>query len=96
MDTVTNLCGVPLVGLSVDCSEWVKAGLISHEDMLDRNWAYWTTFSAVCIKRFVFVNLIYMLPFLGRVLVYLCRSGLLRLITEWSTGDPSSFCGFRI
>jgi len=55
MDTVTNLCGVPLVGLSVDCSEWVKAGLISHEDMLDRNWAYWTTFSAdVC--WFIFVG----------------------------------------
>lgn len=46
---VTKIYGILLVGLSVDCSSWVKAGLISREDMLDRNWAYWTTFSAVCI-----------------------------------------------
>ncbi|KAI0677740.1 hypothetical protein C8Q78DRAFT_1004170 [Trametes maxima] len=33
------------LGLNIDCSPWVKSGLISHEDMLDRNWAYWSTFS---------------------------------------------------
>ncbi|KDQ56260.1 hypothetical protein JAAARDRAFT_36436 [Jaapia argillacea MUCL 33604] len=33
------------LGLSVDCSPWVKSGLISDSDMLARNWAYWTTFS---------------------------------------------------
>ncbi len=35
------------VGLSFDSSQWVKAGLISNDDMMDRNWAYWTTFSEV-------------------------------------------------
>ncbi|KAI0355507.1 hypothetical protein OH77DRAFT_1454895 [Trametes cingulata] len=33
------------LGLNIDCSPWVKSGLITHEDMLDRNWAYWATFS---------------------------------------------------
>ncbi|KZT28805.1 hypothetical protein NEOLEDRAFT_1239318 [Neolentinus lepideus HHB14362 ss-1] len=33
------------LGLCVDCSPWVKCGLISDDDMLARNWAYWTTFS---------------------------------------------------
>jgi len=35
------------VGLSVDCSEWVRLKLIDEADKLDRNWAYWTTFSQV-------------------------------------------------
>ncbi|TFK48724.1 hypothetical protein OE88DRAFT_1663816 [Heliocybe sulcata] len=33
------------LGLCVDCSSWVKCGLLSEDDMLARNWAYWTTFS---------------------------------------------------
>ncbi|KAH9854843.1 hypothetical protein C2E23DRAFT_874926 [Lenzites betulinus] len=33
------------LGLNVDCSPWVKSGLVSPEDQLDRNWAYWATFS---------------------------------------------------
>ncbi|KAJ7277435.1 hypothetical protein C8J57DRAFT_1309251 [Mycena rebaudengoi] len=33
------------VGLAVDASAWVRSGLISHDDMLDRNWTYWTTLS---------------------------------------------------
>jgi len=33
-----------MLGLGVDCSSWVKERIISHDDMLDRNWAYWTTF----------------------------------------------------
>jgi len=37
------------LGLSIDSSPWVKANLISHDDMLDRNWAYWTTFCQVCL-----------------------------------------------
>lgn len=35
------------VGLNIDCSKWVKAGLITHDDMLDRNWAHWTSYSLV-------------------------------------------------
>ncbi|KIY69004.1 hypothetical protein CYLTODRAFT_421134 [Cylindrobasidium torrendii FP15055 ss-10] len=34
-----------VLGLGIDSSPMVKAGLISHNDMLDRNWAYWSTFS---------------------------------------------------
>ena len=37
------------VGLNVDCSEWVKLGIIDEADKLDRNWANWTTFSQVSI-----------------------------------------------
>ncbi|KAJ4001976.1 hypothetical protein F5050DRAFT_1559716, partial [Lentinula boryana] len=33
------------LGLNVDCSAWVKSGLITTHDMYDRNWAYWTTFT---------------------------------------------------
>jgi hypothetical protein len=42
------------VGLSIDCSTWVTSGLISHDDMLDRNWAHWTTFSQVQV-HFIFL-----------------------------------------
>ncbi|KAE9402722.1 hypothetical protein BT96DRAFT_918021 [Gymnopus androsaceus JB14] len=33
------------LGLSVDCSAWVKSGLITTHDMYDRYWAYWTNFT---------------------------------------------------
>ncbi|KAJ2928460.1 hypothetical protein H1R20_g8634, partial [Candolleomyces eurysporus] len=33
------------LGLDVDCSEWVKLGLIEETDVLDRYWTYWTTFA---------------------------------------------------
>ncbi|KAJ7731550.1 hypothetical protein DFH07DRAFT_755597 [Mycena maculata] len=33
------------LGLSVDSSAWVRSGLITHDEMRDRNWAYWTTFT---------------------------------------------------
>ncbi|TBU44341.1 hypothetical protein BD309DRAFT_1080110 [Dichomitus squalens] len=33
------------LGLKIDCSPWVKQGLITQEDMLDRNWSYWTIFN---------------------------------------------------
>ncbi|KAG6831081.1 hypothetical protein H0H87_006197 [Tephrocybe sp. NHM501043] len=33
------------VGLSIDCSAWVKSGLITENDMFDRNWAFWTIFT---------------------------------------------------
>jgi len=36
-----------LVGLNEDCSKWVEAGLISEDDMLDRNWAHFTNYSMV-------------------------------------------------
>lgn len=36
-----------ILGLEVDCSKLVTAGKISHDDMLDRNWAHWTAFSLV-------------------------------------------------
>ncbi|KAH9989703.1 hypothetical protein BJV74DRAFT_837982 [Russula compacta] len=32
------------LGLGIDCSPWVEAGRITHAEMLDRNWALWTTF----------------------------------------------------
>jgi hypothetical protein len=41
-----NAC-LSLVGLGIDCSPWVEAGLITHAGMLDRNWALWTTFCQV-------------------------------------------------
>ncbi|KAI0076969.1 hypothetical protein K474DRAFT_1561411, partial [Panus rudis PR-1116 ss-1] len=31
------------LGLSVDCTPWVKSGMIKPEDALDRQWAYWGT-----------------------------------------------------
>ncbi|KAJ6616846.1 hypothetical protein B0H10DRAFT_2035936 [Mycena sp. CBHHK59/15] len=38
----------------VDSSAWVRSGLITHDDMLDRNWAYWTTFSQdICWSLYV-------------------------------------------
>lgn len=37
-----------------------------------------------------------MSAFIGRLLVYLCWSGLLYFITERLRNDPSSFRGFRI
>lgn len=36
-----------LVGLGINCAAWVRAGLISEHDMLDRYWGYWTTFTQV-------------------------------------------------
>ena len=36
---------IPAVGLKTDCSPWVKSGLITQEDMMDRNWSYWTIFT---------------------------------------------------
>ncbi|KAF9011740.1 hypothetical protein BDQ17DRAFT_1503158 [Cyathus striatus] len=42
------------LGLSMDCSAWVNSGLIAEDDRLDRNWAYWTTFSQdVCWSLYV-------------------------------------------
>ena len=35
------------VGLSIDCSRWVRAGIITHDEMLDRNWAHWDIFAMV-------------------------------------------------
>ncbi|KAI0069306.1 hypothetical protein BV25DRAFT_1910990 [Artomyces pyxidatus] len=32
------------LGLGLDCSPWVSAGLISESGMLDRNWVFWATF----------------------------------------------------
>ncbi|KAJ7628379.1 hypothetical protein FB45DRAFT_918143 [Roridomyces roridus] len=37
------------LGLGIDPKVWVKSGLLSHQDMVNRNWAYWTIFSVdVC------------------------------------------------
>ncbi|KAL0945802.1 hypothetical protein HGRIS_012089 [Hohenbuehelia grisea] len=42
------------LGLDIDCSALVNSGMISHDDKLDRNWAYWTTFSQdVCWSLYV-------------------------------------------
>jgi len=35
------------LGLGIDCSPWVEAGLITEAGMLDRNWALWATFCQV-------------------------------------------------
>ena len=40
-----------VVGLSIDCSPWVEQNRISYHDMLDRNWAHWTTFCMVSNNR---------------------------------------------
>ena len=34
-----------LVGLNLDCSEWVKLGLMDETERLDRHWASWTNFT---------------------------------------------------
>ena len=36
-----------LVGLNLDCSEWVKLGLMDDAERLDRHWASWTNFTQV-------------------------------------------------
>ncbi|PPQ63888.1 hypothetical protein CVT24_010355 [Panaeolus cyanescens] len=42
------------LGLNVDCSDWVKIGIISEPDRLDRLWASWMTFSQdVCWSLYV-------------------------------------------
>ncbi|KAJ7747438.1 hypothetical protein DFH07DRAFT_747798 [Mycena maculata] len=42
------------LGLSIDSSAWVRSGLITHDEMLDLNWAYWTTFTYdVCWSLYV-------------------------------------------
>ena len=42
------------MGLNVDCSQWVKNGLIDESDMLDRQWTNWTTFTQdVCWSLYV-------------------------------------------
>ncbi|KAJ7130304.1 fungal-specific transcription factor domain-containing protein [Mycena epipterygia] len=33
------------LGLGVDCRIWVKSGLITHDEMVGRNCAYWSVFS---------------------------------------------------
>ncbi|KAH6903222.1 hypothetical protein BKA70DRAFT_603926 [Coprinopsis sp. MPI-PUGE-AT-0042] len=33
------------LGLDVDCSEWIKSGLIEESDVLDRYWTFWTIFA---------------------------------------------------
>ncbi|RXW17748.1 hypothetical protein EST38_g8099 [Candolleomyces aberdarensis] len=34
-----------VLGLNMDCSEWMKLGLIEETVVLDRYWTYWTTFA---------------------------------------------------
>ncbi len=43
-----------LVGLTVDCSEWVESGVIEESERIDRNWTGWTIFTSdVCWSLFV-------------------------------------------
>jgi|ERR1700722_4564696 len=67
------------VGLNIDCSPWVKAGLISHDDMLDRNWAHWTTFCQVSSPWFANDDQSSNIVGIGRVLVLICWPRTLRL-----------------
>ncbi|KAG6811774.1 hypothetical protein H0H92_005904 [Tricholoma furcatifolium] len=42
------------LGLSIDCSAWVRSGLITENDMFDRNWAFWAIFAQdVCWSLYV-------------------------------------------
>ncbi|KAK6974960.1 Zn(2)-C6 fungal-type domain-containing protein [Favolaschia claudopus] len=41
---MSNSIGITL-GLGHDSTAWVKAGLITHEEMMARNWAHWTGFA---------------------------------------------------
>ncbi|KDR76970.1 hypothetical protein GALMADRAFT_95630 [Galerina marginata CBS 339.88] len=42
------------LGLNIDCTEWVKLGLIEEPDRLDRHWANWTTLTQdVCWSLYV-------------------------------------------
>jgi hypothetical protein len=34
-----------IVGLDVDCSEWIKSGLIEESVVVDRSWTFWATFA---------------------------------------------------
>ena len=34
-------------GLHLDCTPWVDKGVLSPENVLCRNWAFWTTFCQV-------------------------------------------------
>ena len=36
---------ISLVGLNMDCSEWVKLGLMDEAERLDRHWASWANFT---------------------------------------------------
>jgi len=65
------IVGSSPVGLNVDCSEWVRLGLIDEADKLDRNWANWTTFSQVSIVPKRRYKPTYILCS-GRLLVALC------------------------
>lgn len=43
-----------IVGLNADCSSWVTSGLISHQAMVQRSWAYWALFATdVCWSLYV-------------------------------------------
>ena len=46
---LTGMTYAAIVGLQIDCSAMVKSGRIKESDMLNRNWAYWTTFCQVRI-----------------------------------------------
>jgi hypothetical protein len=65
------------VGLGLDCSPWVKAKIISHDEMLDRNWAHWTIFCQVCLSRAERTELANILHYSGRLLVSICWQGIL-------------------
>ncbi|EDR10444.1 uncharacterized protein LACBIDRAFT_325474 [Laccaria bicolor S238N-H82] len=60
--------GCVIVGLGVDCSDWVKLGLIDETERLDRNWAHWTTFSQdVCWSLYVGRDFCVMSPLISPV-----------------------------
>ncbi|KAJ6519005.1 hypothetical protein C8R45DRAFT_851626 [Mycena sanguinolenta] len=41
---MSNRLGITL-DLGFDAPQWVKAGVITHDEMRGRNWTFWTTFS---------------------------------------------------
>ncbi len=50
-----SLSNARVVGLSVDATQWVKAGLITHHEMIVRNWAYIATlFQVVAVLVIIY------------------------------------------
>jgi hypothetical protein len=44
---ITSLLLNCAVGVNIDCSDYVKRGLMDDSDKIDRNWATWSIFTSV-------------------------------------------------
>lgn len=71
------------MGLNIDCSEWVKLGVMDEAERLDRHWASWSNFtqaSDICVT--LCIPLVISFSPIGRVLVFLRGKKLLRRSTN--------------